>query len=87
MLKKISVILLFLFILSLIYIDVSEVNLLKISGNINENYYPYLRISIAIILSLLILFSVVKKLNFYYFLNLLWLIPLFIIIINITIGF
>ena len=87
MLKKISLILLFLFVILLIYINVNDVNLLKISGNVKENYYPYLRISIAIILSFLILFSVVKKLNFYFFLNLLWLIPLFIIIIKITIGF
>lgn len=87
MLKTLSLILLFLFISLLIYIDVNDVKLLKIGGNVKENYYPYLRLAIAIILSFLILFSIVKKLNFYCFLNLLWLIPLFVIIIKITIGF
>lgn len=87
MLKRIAIVLLIILICCLVYVGLSDINLLSISGNSKKNYYPYLRISISIILSILILLSIKKKYTAYYFLNLLWIIPIMIIIFKNIFGF
>ncbi len=86
MIKKTAIALLLIFISFLTYIYFSNIHLLNISGNSEINHYPYLRISISIILSVLILLAVKKKKTPYYFLNLLWLAPIIIILFKTLFG-
>lgn len=87
MLKIIALILLTLLISFLVYVEISDIYLLKVSGNNSTNYYPYLRICISIIFSILILLIIKKKVTLYSLLNLLWIIPIVIIVFKNLFGF
>lgn len=80
MLQKISILLLVIILLFLGYVYISKINLLEVGGNSDINYYPYIRLSLTVVLSLLLIFKKTK--NVYYFLHLLWVIPAFSLLIN-----
>lgn len=86
MLKKISLVILIISLIFLVWVYFYKIYLLNIAGNSKENYYPYLRILISIFFSLLFILALRKKYNIYYFLNLLWMVPIFIFILKIGFG-
>lgn len=86
--KKISTVLLVIMIGFLFYIHFSDPHstLMKISGNSKVNYYPYVRLIIALILSILLLLLGLKKYKIYSFLHLLWLIPVIWVSLKLFFG-
>lgn len=77
-LQKLAIVVLISTLGFLIYIYLSNpyLKLMKVSGNSEENYYPYVRLIIAFLLSISLLFSFLKKYKIYHFLHLLWLVPI-----------
>lgn len=86
MLSKTSLVLLIGFISFLIYIYFTKVYLSDIGGNNKTNYFLYIRYALAILLSVLILFVVVRRIKAYHLLNSLWLFPILVITINYFFG-
>lgn len=84
--RKISLSLLVGSLIFLIYIYSTRIHLLHVDNKGDINNYPYVRYALAVFLSIFIFFGFTKKIRIYQTLNLLWLFPVLIILINLIFG-
>lgn len=75
MIKKLALILLTISVFFLVYVVMTEVSFVKVSGNSKVNHYSILRLIVSIYFSVLILIVLIKK-SFTRILNVFWLLPL-----------